>query len=183
MPICLFRWFPALFYNLETLFHIGTICTTHVISSMILPCLSSLISFIPLLSMFLSEGAIAIYLLHHLVFCPKLLIFQLFSPSDILSPSASLPTKLFLLLHLLTEKAFHNSCTCFYLIQTDFLKSVNKYLRSPPNWINLLRLLYCHWDSSLPPSTRQSFPSLTSLLLAFTIVGLKESHQDLVSLY
>lgn len=43
----------------------------------------------------------------------------------------------FFFLHLLTKKAFHNSCTCFYLIQTIFSQA-NQYLISVPNWINLL---------------------------------------------
>lgn len=67
MPTCLLQWLHAPFYNLKTLFHVGTtICTTHVISRMILPCLFSLIYFIPLLSLLLLEGATEIYLLHHL---------------------------------------------------------------------------------------------------------------------
>lgn len=43
----------------------------------------------------------------------------------------------------------------------------NQYLRSLPNWINLLWLLCCHWGSSSPCSNGQPFLSLTSLLLVF----------------
>jgi len=133
---------------------------------MVLSCLSSLISFIPLLSLFLLEQTIAVSLFTSPP-CPELPIFQLFSPSNVLSPSASLPIKLFLLLHLLTKQAFHNGRTCFYLIQTDFLKPINTSHHSPAE------LIFCD-RFTVTETVRyllllQSFFSLTSLLLALTI--------------
>lgn len=74
----------------------------------------------------------------------------------------------FLLLHLLSEKVFHNSCTCFYLIQRDFLKPINTSDHSPIELI-FYGCFCCHWGSSSPRSNGQSFLSLTSLLLAFII--------------
>lgn len=114
MSMCFFWSFPALFYNLKSLFYVGTtICPTHVISSMILPWLSSLISFIPPLSMFLSEGPLAISLftsppcfLLQTSHLPALLTFKhpfLFCLSMYQTVSPPQPS----------EAAFLNSCTCF----------------------------------------------------------------------
>lgn len=87
---------------------------------------------------------------------PALLSHSLYLPTRLSPPPPSIWEGFSQQLHLL-------------LFNPKRFSKANQYLRSPPSWINLVRVLCCHWGCSSPCSNGHSFLSLTSFLLAFII--------------